>query len=103
MFVIPGIDGGPGLLLDAPGLTRRQTECLLAIALLNETRGHANYDTIGVEMASRHKSATHEFVYHLVRKGYVAVEPRCANTIRLSRPLVWRECVEATCENKNGD
>ena len=81
-FMIPG---EPGLVLVAPDLTAAQTRLLLAIA-----EGGATYRELG-DTLRQHWNATWGTLRILERKGYVTRERFKARTIRLAKPLEWRE------------
>lgn len=84
MIVLPGLNC-PGLALDEPNLTRRQVEYMVAIA--QGCRGVADlsrYFCVSPNAGMAHIRA-------LVRKGRVHQPKGTQNTLKIIRPLQWRE------------
>lgn len=89
MFVIPGIQG-PGLMLWAPDLTRAQIRLLLAIA----QHPHGTFREWAKVMGCVHGNLPC-LLPVLERKGYIVRgEKASKRTVRLRKPLVWREVVD---------
>lgn len=82
------LPGNPPLALDLD-LTPTQARCLMAIAELSASgtvslRGLASFLGCHVPNVQRLLNA-------LAGKGYVTWEPVKARTLRLAKPLVWKE------------
>ncbi len=87
--MIPGILGSPGLELVAD-LPPGQKRCLFAIAEL-QASGPVRYTDLMKHLGIRHKNAIRCHLLPLRRKGYVTWEPTKAGTLRLVKPLMFRE------------
>ncbi len=82
------------LYLDEPGLTRIQARFLCAVACLTaELCRPPSQRELLAELGLAPTSLNNicEMVNRLARKGYLAYEPKLTRTMRLTRPLRWRE------------
>jgi Mn-dependent DtxR family transcriptional regulator len=87
VIVIPG---DPPLALVAPDLTPTQARWLLAVAWL-QNFGPVTLRKLAGTM-KRSFARSQQMTHKLEKKEYLSRDPWHAGTIRLAKPLLWREC-----------
>lgn len=93
VVVILGMQG-PGLELTLPDLTPTQVRYLMAIQELTATSGTCTTMREICRFLEVAYNSVMGALERLERKGYIVREKRKNRTIRLAKPLVWRELEE---------
>jgi SOS-response transcriptional repressor LexA len=80
------------LLLDAPDLTKKQARFVCELALYQAEHGYPpSLRELSRKLNLKNVNAAVGYRDRLVRKGWVTVCPKQGRTLRLVKPLRWRE------------